>query len=70
MENTKTVLLPSWAGQDFLNDKNVIRPEFKTILEDKTTRVFKGSKLIVEALDRGTKGWWINLDAVEIEVFN
>jgi|694.fasta_scaffold129658_5 hypothetical protein len=70
MENKKTVLLPLWAGQDFLNDKNVILPEFKKIVEDKTTRVFKGSKLIVEALDRGKKGWWVDLDSVEIGVFN
>jgi hypothetical protein len=70
MENKKTHLLPLWAGQDFLNDEKVILPEFTKIVEGKITRIFKGSKLIVEALDRGKKGWWVDLDSVEIEVFN
>lgn len=69
MENKQTHLLPRWAGRDFLNDEKVILPEFTKIVEGKITRIFKGSKLIVEAMDRGRKGWWVDLDSCEIRVF-
>jgi hypothetical protein len=70
IKNRKTIILPIWAGKEFQSDEKVILPEFRTVVKDKTTQIFKGSKLIVELLDRGDRGFWIDFDSTEIRVFN